>query len=56
MKTVKHCCPGCKAIYAISADPDRQPLTCSFCNYPIRMVRDFISNIFALNYAEREVC
>lgn len=56
MKTVNHRCPGCKASYAISADPDEQPLACFYCNYPMRMVRDFISSIFALDYAEREIC
>ena len=52
---VIHTCPGCKANYAIPADPDLQPISCGLCRYPIREVRDSIATIFAIEYAERHI-
>ena len=46
-------CPGCKAVSLIPADPDLQPVSCTLCNYPIRMVRDYVSSVFAIEYSER---
>lgn len=46
-------CPGCKAVSLVPADPDLQPTSCALCNYPIRMVRDYISSVFAVEYSER---
>ena len=52
-KTTSQTCPGCHAVSIVAADPDLQPTSCSFCNYPIRMVRDYISSVFAVEYSER---
>ena len=53
LNTLTHTCPGCKASYSISVDPDLQPVSCKLCDYPIREVRDSIATIFAIEYAER---
>jgi hypothetical protein len=53
LNSLQHTCPGCKAVYSISVDPEEQPLSCTLCNFPIRQVRDSIATIFALEYAER---
>ncbi len=51
--TTTQTCPGCKAVSLVSADPDLQPTSCSMCNYPIRMVRDYISSALAIEYTDR---
>ena len=51
--TTSQTCPGCKAVSLIPADPDLQPTACALCNYPIRIVRDYISSVFAVEYSER---
>lgn len=51
--TTTQTCPGCKAVSLVPADPDLQPTSCAHCNYPIRMVRDYVSNVFAIEYSDR---
>lgn len=51
--TTTQTCPGCRAVSLVPADPDLQPTCCTFCNYPIRMVRDYVSSVFAIEYSER---
>ena len=51
--TTTQTCPGCKAVSLVSADPDLQPTSCALCNYPIRLVRDYIGGVFAIEYSDR---
>lgn len=51
--TTTQTCPGCKAVSLVPADPDLQPTSCTLCNYPIRIVRDYICTVFACEYCER---
>lgn len=53
LESLDHTCPGCKAVYSISADPELQPIVCKLCNFPIREVRDLIATIVTIEYAER---
>ncbi len=52
LATAVQTCPGCKATSLVPADPDLQPVSCALCNYPLRMVRDYLSNVFAMEYSD----
>ena len=53
LSTTAQTCPGCKAVSLVPADPDLQPTSCALCNYPIRMVRDYISCALAIEYTQQ---